>query len=38
MIFLQAMLWLVIAPATLIVVGLLWRWLEDKLLAYMLGR
>lgn len=37
MIFLQAILWLVVVPVVLVVVGLAWLWLGHKLLAHMLG-
>lgn len=37
MIFLQAILLLVIAPACLLVVCLVWLWLGHRLLACLLG-
>lgn len=37
MIFLQAILWLVVVPVVLVVVGLVWLWLGHKLLVHMLG-
>jgi hypothetical protein len=38
MIFIQAILFLTVAPFLLIVVGLLWLWLGHRLLACILGR
>lgn len=37
MILLQAILWFIVVPLILVVVGLVWLWLGSKLLAHMLG-
>jgi hypothetical protein len=37
-IFLQAILWLVVVPATLVVLGVVWLCFGHRLLARMLGR
>ena len=38
MIFIRAILFLTVAPFLLIVVGLIWLWLGQRLLAFILGR